>query len=64
MPLKFQRPKDLPEEIPIYHTTPRDFKADLIIKLTALATEKVAVFPVFKDEMVEYFPKYRVFRYV
>jgi len=58
MPLKFQRPKDLPEEIPIYHTTPRDFQADLIIKLTALATEKVAVFPVFKDEMVEYFPKY------
>ena len=58
MPLKWQRPENLPEEIPIYHTTPRDHHADLIIKLTAQVTEKTAVFPVYKEEMVEYFPEY------
>ena len=58
MPLKFQRPENLPEEIPIYHTTTRDFNADLILKITAMATNKTAVFPVFKEEMVEYLPTY------
>ena len=58
MPRKFERPANLPEDIPIYHTTPRDADADLLLKIIAMKTNKVAVFPVFKEEMVEYFPNY------
>ena len=63
MPLAFQRPQSLAAEIPIYHITPIDSEADLILKITALGTNKTAVIPTFKQAMVEILPTYfgRVF---
>ena len=58
MPRKFERPKNLPEDVPIYHITPRDADADLLLKITAMKTNKTAVIPVFKEDMVEYLPNY------
>ena len=58
MPRKFERPKNLPEEIPIYHITPRDADADLLLKITAMKTNKTAVLPVYKEDLVEYLPNY------
>ena len=58
MPTQFQRPENLSLLIPIYHTVPRDNDADLLLKITALETNKTAVFPVFKEDMVEFLPNY------
>ena len=58
MPTQFQRPIDLPKDIPIYHTAHRDNNADLLLKVTALESDETGVFPVFKEDMVEYLPNY------
>ena len=61
MPNQFQRPKNLPNNIPIFHTVYRDSNADLLLKITALDSDKTvrtAAFPVFKEDMVEYLPNF------
>ena len=58
MPRTFQRPNNLPNDIPIYHITARDADADLILKVTALESYKSAIIPVFKEDMVEILPTY------
>ena len=58
MPRKFERPANLPEKIPIYHTTPRDSDADLLLKITAMKTNKTAVLPVYREDMIDYLPDY------
>ena len=58
MPRTFQRPTNLPNEIQIHHITPRDADADLILKVTALATNESAVIPTYKEEMVDILPTY------
>ena len=58
MPRTFQRPDNLPNDIPIYNITARDADADLILKVTALATNKSAVIPTYKEEMTELLPTY------
>ena len=58
MPTKCQRPKDLPDEIRICHTVPRDFNADLLLKVTALESNKTMVFPVFKEDIIQQLPNF------
>ena len=58
MPRKFERPENLPEEIQIYHTTPRDADADLLLKITAMKTDKTAILPVFREDMIDYLPDF------
>ena len=58
MSTRYQRPVDLPENIQMHHTVHRDSDADLLLKVTALESNKTAVFPVFKKDMVEYLPNY------
>ena len=58
MPRTFQRPKNLSPDIPIYHITPRDADADLLLKITSAETNKTAVIPTYKEDMVEFSPAY------
>ena len=58
MPRTFQRPKNLPTDIPIYHITFRDADADLLIKIIAPETNKTAVIPAYKEDLVEILPAY------
>ena len=58
MPIKFQRPENLPEDIPIYHVSYSDNNADLLIKITAMTTNKTAVIPTYKEDVADLIPNY------
>merc|ERR1712157_682676 len=58
MPIKFQRPENLPEDIPIYHVSCPDHNADLLLKITALGSNKIAVIPTYKEVVADLIPNY------
>merc|ERR1711976_359074 len=51
-PRTFQRPINLSNEIPVLHITPRDADADLILKVTAGHSNRSAIIPTYKEDMV------------
>ena len=58
MNFKFQRPENLSKEIPIYHVSCPDHNADLLLKITAMGSNRIAVIPTFKAVVAVLIPNY------
>jgi len=58
MTLKFQKPKNIPAEIPLHHVVLPDIDSNLILKITAEKSNRVAIIPTKRETVATLIPNF------